>query len=90
MKFNKNGVAKVFKPKHIGLLPHNRNMIMIEDVHFGVSGMNMNDDRRKILNTLSQARHNNTRITILGSPSQGKSMLSETIHHMVRNQINQD
>lgn len=64
MKFNKNGVAKVFKPKHIGLLPHNRNMIMIEDVHC----MNMND-RRKILNALSQARHNNTRITILGSPS---------------------
>ena len=69
MKFNKHGIATLYKEP--GLLPFNRNMVFLDQI-----ALIGNDNRQTLFNALHharRARHTNQNITIIGDASMGKS-----------------
>ena len=69
MKFNKHGIATLYKEPR--LLPFNRNMIFLDQIAL------MPDDNRQALTNalhhIRRARHTNQNITIMGDAHMGKS-----------------
>jgi hypothetical protein len=94
MKFNKRGIAKIFKPKVIaGLLPRStRGMVFLDDISFW-SGQSPEQVQR-IRNTINSLRVNNRqrevnisitnnpyKINTLGERGAGKSFATQSILH---------
>lgn len=65
MKFNKHGIAIVYKAP--GLLPSNRGMMFLDELH------HLNTDQLVAVTRMSRAMHANTHMTIIGDAQMGKS-----------------